>query len=104
MKGKQVGYPFTTSSNKQVVAERLDIIHSNLCGLIPVASLGGMQYNILTFVDDHTRKKGLCLFSVNKVAICKCTKDLARLLVNQCDKKVTVLSTYNGRGYVNKGM
>ena len=33
----------------------LDLVHSDLCGPMPIKSLGGASY-FLTFIDDSTRK------------------------------------------------
>ena len=35
--------------------EKLDLVHSNVCGPIEVESLGGNKY-FVTFIDDATRK------------------------------------------------
>ena len=51
--GKQNKVSFKSSppSRKKNV---LDLIHSDLCGLMP-KSFGGAQY-FVTFIDDHSRK------------------------------------------------
>ena len=41
-------------SNKKK-SEPLDVVHSDVCGPMPVRSLGGASY-FITFIDDSTRK------------------------------------------------
>ena len=35
----------------------LDLVYSNVCGLMIVSTLGGARY-FITVIDDHTRKIG----------------------------------------------
>jgi hypothetical protein len=51
--GKNVKGSFPSSNNKS--KEILDLIHSDVCGSMTVASLNGYLYYVL-FIDDHTRK------------------------------------------------
>jgi hypothetical protein len=51
--GKNVKGSFPSSDNRS--KEILDLIHSDLCGPMTVASLNGYLYYVL-FIDDHSRK------------------------------------------------
>jgi len=51
--GKNVNNPFSNSNNKS--KEILDLIHSGICGPMPVKSLGGSHYYVI-FIDDYIRK------------------------------------------------
>ena len=51
--GKNVkkSFPDSESSSKEI----LDLVHSDLCGPMTVASLGGYHYYV-AFIDDYSRK------------------------------------------------
>jgi hypothetical protein len=51
--GKNVKGSFPSSDNRS--KEILDLIHSDVCGPMIVASLNGYLYYVL-FIDDHSRK------------------------------------------------
>jgi hypothetical protein len=51
--GKNVKGSFPSSDNRS--KEILDLIHSDVCGPITVASLNGYLYYVL-YIDDHSRK------------------------------------------------
>ena len=42
-------------NGRTLKAEKLELVHTNLWGPSPVASLGGLRYYI-TFIDDSSRK------------------------------------------------
>jgi hypothetical protein len=56
--GKNITKPFPRSNNR--FKEILDLIHSDVCGSIPVKSLGGSSYYVI-FIDDYSRKTWLYL-------------------------------------------
>lgn len=51
--GKQTRLPFRKTGSR--ASEKLEIVHSDLCGPMPVSSHNGAKY-MLTFTDDFTRK------------------------------------------------
>jgi hypothetical protein len=57
--GKNVKKPF--SRNNNISKENLDLIHSYVCGSMPVKYLGGSPYHVI-FIDDYSRKTWLYLF------------------------------------------
>jgi hypothetical protein len=56
--GKNIKKPFPSSENRS--KEILDLIHSDVCGPMPVKSLGGSLYYV-TFIDDFSRKTWMYL-------------------------------------------
>lgn len=53
IKGKQTRDPFTGKGKK--AKESLELIHSDVVGPMPVASLSGQKY-FVTFIDDFSKK------------------------------------------------
>src|SRR6201995_368320 len=51
--GKHSRQPFPTASLSRVTAP-LELVHTDVCGPIKAASLGGSKY-FVTFIDDHSR-------------------------------------------------
>lgn len=54
IEGKQTRVPFPKKSFTRAT-QALGLIHTDLCGPMPMVSLGGAKY-FLTFIDDFTRK------------------------------------------------
>ena len=52
--GKQKNVSFL-KTGRTLKAEKLELVHTDLWGLSPVASLGGSRYCI-TFIDDSSKK------------------------------------------------
>lgn len=78
----------------------LELIHSDLCGPMPIKSIGGASY-ILTFTDDYSRKVTVhCLQSKDEVAE-YVRKYIARV-ERETDKRVKRFRTDNGLEYCNK--
>ena len=53
--GKHTRGPFPSSVTK--TSDILQLIHSDLYGMLPMKSLGGCSY-YMTFIDDFSRKPG----------------------------------------------
>ena len=51
--GKNIKNPFLKSETK--TKDTLELIHSDVCGLMPSISLSGYEYYV-TFIDDYSRK------------------------------------------------
>ena len=51
--GKQTRSPHKKDSSRKI--ERLQLVHSDVCGPMPTASMGGALY-FVTFIDDFSRK------------------------------------------------
>ena len=77
----------------------LDLVHSDLCGPMPVKSLGGASY-FLTFIDDSTRKVWVYLLK-NKSDTFDAFKKFLAMVENQSGRKLKTLRTDNGGEYVS---
>ena len=94
---KQQRAPFPNSQSQS--ARPLELLHMDVCGPLPVASLGGSKY-VVTFLDDFSR-----LSVVKPVARKSCVPDVVRatveLLENQSGVRLQKVRTDNGSEYVN---
>jgi transposase InsO family protein len=95
---KNVKKPF--SSNNNISKEILDLIHSDVCGLIPVKSLGGSLYYVI-FIDDYSRKNWLYLLKTKDEVFNKFQEFKAKI-ENLTNKKIKTLRTNNGGEYTSK--
>ena len=93
--GKQTKMPFKKSGTRS--KEILGLIHSDLCGPMENASIGGARY-FLTFIDDFSRKY-FVYFLKQKSEVLEKFKDFKRLVENQTGKKIKVVRTDNGTEY-----
>jgi hypothetical protein len=96
--GKNVKKPFSSSNNRS--KEILDLIHSDVCGLMPVKSLGGSLYYV-TFIDDYSRKTWLYLLKTKDEVFNKFQEFKAEI-ENLTSKKIKTLRTDNGGEYTSK--
>ncbi|XP_039313806.1 uncharacterized protein LOC105196674 isoform X1 [Solenopsis invicta] len=99
LKGKQTRKPFKNINAKRA-NNLLQIIHSDLCGPMPVYSWSGKRY-ILNFIDDFSRKIHV-YFLASKTEVCSFLKNYQSLVENETDRTIKILRTDNGREYVNK--
>ncbi|KMQ89262.1 retrovirus-related pol polyprotein from transposon tnt 1-94 [Lasius niger] len=77
-----------------------ELIHSDLCGPMPVKSLSGNRY-FITFVDDFSRKTTVtCIKSKEEVP--NCVKRYIARVEREKGKKVKRFRTDNGLEYCNK--
>jgi hypothetical protein len=96
--GKNVKKPFSSSDNRS--KEILDLIHSYVCGPMPVKSLGGSLYYV-TFIDDYSRKTWLYLLKTKDEVFNKFQEFKAEI-ENLTNKKIKTLRTDNGGEYTSK--
>lgn len=97
-KGKQCRRPFKKSGAR--ASDVLQLIHSDLCGPINVASMGGARY-ILTFVDDFTRKTFVYFLRAKSETLSR-FREFKALVENECNKSIKALRTDNGSEYCGK--
>ena len=82
--------------------ELLGRIHTDVCGPMPITSIGGMKY-ILTFIDDATRFVTVYAISRKSDTFDKFVE--FRLFVEkQIDKTIKVLHSDSGGEYINTDM
>ena len=94
---KQTRLPFQSSSTK--ADQPLTLVHSDVCGPMKVASLGGKRY-IATFLDDYSGLSAIRLMK-HKSEVAPAMKEVFTMLENQSAYKVKALRTDNGGEYVN---
>lgn len=98
VKGKQVKKPFKTAKPK--MRDVLELIHSDVCGPMPINSRGGHRY-FVSFIDDYSRKTFLYMMK-EKSEVLKHFQEFVALVQNQVGKTVKSLRSDNGREYINK--
>lgn len=96
--GKQRRAPF--SSTGHTVSAPLELVHMDLCGPMPVPSLGGTRY-IATFVDDYT-KYSLVRCVEHKYDIPDVVEDMLTALAARRRSPVRAVRTDRGTEYLNK--
>ena len=93
--GKQTRLPFPSSSSK--TANVLDLVHSDVCGPMSVASVGGSSY-FITFIDDFSRYVWVHIIKRKSDALEKFKSFLA-LIENQTDRQLKRFRSDNGGEY-----
>eukprot|EP00253_Pinus_taeda_P020270 PITA_20270 len=89
------------SSGKSIRAKApLEIVHSDVCGLMQTPSLADNQY-FLTFIDDFARKTWV-YFLNNKSEVFEKFRNLKALVENQIGQRIKVLRTDRGGEYISK--
>jgi hypothetical protein len=96
--GKNVKGSFPSSDNRS--KEILDLIHSDVCGPMTVASLNGYLYYVL-FIDDHSRKTWI-YFLKNKDGVLAKFQEFKAQVENLTRRKIKVLRSDNGGEYTSK--
>lgn len=95
--GKQHRAPFKHSSSK---AERpLALVHTDVCGPLPVTSMGGNNY-FITLLDDYSKLSAIQPLA-RKSDTAAAVKSMLILLENQSGYKVQRLRCDNGSEYIN---
>jgi hypothetical protein len=96
--GKNIKKPFPSINNRS--KEILDLIHSDVCGPMPVKSLGGSLYYII-FIDDYSRKTWLYLLKTKDEVFNK-FQEFKEKIEKLTNKKIKTLRTDNGGEYTSK--
>ena len=89
-------FPSGATRKKQI----LELIHSDVFGLVPIPSLGGSLYYVI-FIDDFSRNTWL-YFLKKKSEVFSKFKEYKALVENQIGKKIKVLRTDNGGDFYEK--
>ena len=97
--GKSTKMPCKKLDVKQS-EEILELLHSDLCGPMPIASEGGSRY-FMTITDDYTRKIGV-LFLKSKDEAPNKIKEYIDQLENEKGEKVKRFRSDNGLEYCNR--
>lgn len=99
LKGKHSRQPFKVNKNKQLAENKLDLIHTDLCGPMPTESWSGKRY-MLTFIDDHSRKVFI-YFLKYKSEVKTIVQEFVAMVETECGTKVKVIRSDNGTEYCN---
>lgn len=95
--GKQTCLPFKSTHER--AEEKLEIVHSDVCGPFRERSKGGARY-FCTFTDDNTRYSLVYLLK-NKSEALEKFQEYKQMTENMCGKKIKCLQTDNGKEYCN---
>lgn len=95
--GKQHRLPFPTSEH--VTTKPLELLHMDVCGPLPVPSVGGQRY-IATFLDDYSKLSVVAPIQY-KSEVKQVTKDVVLYLETQCGQKLRTVRSDNGSEYIN---
>ena len=96
--GKQKNVSFL-KTGRTPNAEKLELVHTDLWGPSPVASLGGSRYYI-TFIDDSSRKVWV-YFLKNKSKVFENFKKWKAMVETETGLKVKCMRLDNGGEYIN---
>ena len=79
----------------------LDLVHSDLCGPMTIASLGGYYYYVI-FIDDYFRKtRSYFLKSKESEEVLSRFKEFKAQVENLSGKRIKVLRSDNGGEYTS---
>lgn len=97
-KGKHSRNPFNEPGTR---AKRpLEVIHSDVCGPMPVRSLGGARY-FVSFIDDYSRM--VYIYTMHsKGEVFDKFIFYKKLVENQLDLKIKTFRSDNGTEYINR--
>jgi transposase InsO family protein len=87
---------------RQRAANKLDVVHSDVCGPMRIKSAGGASY-ILTFLDDHSRKSDVYLLK-SKTEVFDKFKVYKARVERETGRSIKVLRSDNGSEYSNTRM
>lgn len=98
VKGKQCRVPFNEPGTR--AGKQLELIHTDVCGPMPVKSLGGARY-FVTFIDDFTRKVHIFVLK-SKAEVFDKFVLYKKSVENELDLKIKTMRSDNGTEFVNK--
>lgn len=98
VKGKQAREPFNVS--KRHATDKLELVHTDLCGPMEVESIGGGKY-FLTFIDDYSRYLHVYILT-SKDQVADTFIDFKNYIEKQTGKKIKKIRSDNGKEYLNE--
>ncbi len=78
----------------------LELVHSDVCGLMKATSRGGARY-FITFIDDFSKKTHVYLLKTKGEVFDK-FKEYKALVENQTGMKIKTFRSDNGGEFVSK--
>jgi hypothetical protein len=97
--GKNIKNPFPKRDSKAEGV--LELIHSDVCGPMPSASISRYVYYV-SFIDDYSRKTWVYLLKSKDEVFSK-FKEFKALIENLSERKSKILRSDNGGEYTSKG-
>lgn len=101
--GCQLGKHARTKMPKQASHQStriLELVHSDVCGPLKIASTGGARY-FVTFVDDYSRKMWV-YFLAHKNQVLDKFRHFVELVTNMTGLPILTLRTDNGGEFTSK--
>jgi hypothetical protein len=95
-KNSKGSFPNSDSRSKGI----LDLVHTDLCGPMTVASLSGYLYYVI-FIDDHSQKTWI-YFLKTKDGFLAIFQEYRARVKNLTRKKIKVLRSDNGGEYISQ--
>jgi len=99
MKSKAHVMPYPNASESRA-KEKLQLVHTDVCGPFKTASIGGSHY-FVTFIDDMSRRV-FVYFLKGKDEVFEKFKTFKNMAEKQTGQKLKAIRSDNGREYVNK--
>ena len=96
--GKSKRFPFPKTSQRKTT-KPLQLIHSDLCGPLNIASVGGSKY-FVSFIDDYSRYVSVYFLKTKDEAYDKFI-EYVELVENQFDLKVKKFRSDGGGEYIS---
>jgi transposase InsO family protein len=96
--GKNIKGSFLSSDNRS--KKILDLIHSDVCAPMTVASMNGYLYYVL-FIDDHSRKTWISFLKTKDRVLARFQEFKAQV-ENLTGRKIKVPRSDNGGEYTSK--
>ena len=96
--GKNSKHSFPSSNRRS--KGLLDLVHSDICGSMPVPSLGGYLY-LTTFIDDFSQRTWI-YFLKSKDEVFSKFQEFKPQVENLTDRKIQVFRSNNGGEYTSK--
>ena len=97
IKGKQTQKPYSTSTTRS--EETLDLIHTDVCGPMRIASLAGSRY-FVTFIDDKSKWCEV-YFMKKKNEVPEKFKEYKAMVEKNTGRKIKKVRSDNGLEYVS---
>ena len=91
--------PFKSTGSSHST-QRLQLVHSDVCGLMQTESIGGCKY-FVTFINDYCQCCNV-YFLQRKSEVLEKFKELEAIVTNECCQSIATLRTDNGGEYLSK--
>ena len=95
--GKQQRHSYPSSASK--TTQPLELLHMDVCGPMPVMSLGGSKYNVV-FLDDYT-SLSVTRTVATKSQVKEVVQEVIAMLETQSGLRVKAVRSDNGSEYIN---